>query len=986
MVAVKMIISGYMASQAEIQRFHAEALAAAHLDHPNIVPIYEVGEFEGQPFYSMKVMEGGSLSERLADMRERPREAAQLIVKVAQAVHHAHQRGILHRDLKPANVLLDRAGEPYVSDFGLSKRLEDGTHSGIVVGTPSYMAPEQAAGGERPTTAADVYSLGAVLYALLTARPPFQAENRLEVLNQLAEQAPIRPRLLNPLVDRDLETICLKCLEKSPNDRYPGVSSLAEDLKCYLAGEPIQARPTPLWVRMLKWVKRRPALAMLQLVIVAALVGTIIGCLWYQEHRAAVAERALNEWRRTDTLRKEVLALVHKGREAMSAGKWSDARIHLGSARGLLGSEPALLDLQAPVVESLEATERALQREVARQEAARKYQEFMALRADALFQGAMFTGGNLFADGKKIRRTVERALQLFPVAAETGSRPAFVLSCTADERQEVKEGCYELLLILAEAVSQEGPQGTKQSLKVLERAKGLGMESKAYHLQHARYLERLGDREGARRTRERAAHLQEGGALDHFLTAEEYHRQGNMTAAIDAFHRALLLKPDHFWARYLLSVCYLRLHPSRPDLARDNLTACLGQGRDTVWVHLLRGVAHARLDLFEPAEDDFQKVLAHKPNDDALYALFVNRGVLRGRQSKVVHAIADLNQAIALKPNSYQAYANLAKLFQQQNEITAAIEQMNRAIKAARLTRDGQVDSSALANLHRNRAMLHLDRKDSTAALEDLRQALQVHPRAEDHAECGRILHGLKRYREAVAEYEAALKVNPGHGEAHLGRAETLCKIGNWIDAGLSLDEYLKRHSRTAPANVLAGIYRVRGLTREKLGRSADAIADFTLALNCMEDSLTHAHRGWAYLVSRAPKLALPDFEKAILLDGKNGDAYNGRGAARMALAGKLKDVQEAIADAETALSRGPNNDPRTLWNAARIYAQAAATLDADRDYLRSKISGQYRKEVLRLLREALKEIPAAERTSFVRKSIQADSILSPFAGVLNSE
>jgi tetratricopeptide (TPR) repeat protein len=185
---------------------------------------------------------------------------------------------------------------------------------------------------------------------------------------------------------------------------------------------------------------------------------------------------------------------------------------------------------------------------------------------------------------------------------------------------------------------------------------------------------------------------------------------------------------------------------------------------------------------------------------------------------------------------------------------------------------------------------------------------------------------------------------------------------------------------------VLADVYRVRGLTREKLGRTADAVTDFTLALSHKEDSLTYAHRGWAYLASKAPRLALPDFEKAIQLDGKNGDAYNGRGAARVALAGKLKDVQEAIADAETALSRGPNNDPRTLWNAARIYAQAAARLDADRDYLRSRIGGQYRKEVLRLLRKALKETPAAERTSFVRKSIQADSILSPFAGVLNSE
>src|SRR5262249_29581192 len=162
-----------------------------------------------------------------------------------------------------------------------------------------------------------------------------------------------------------------------------------------------------------------------------------------------------------------------------------------------------------------------------------------------------------------------------------------------------------------------------------------------------------------------------------------------------------------------------------------------------------------------------------------------------------------------------------------------------------------------------------------------------------------------------------------------------------WTDAGLSLDQYLKLRPRTAPAIVLADVYRARGLTREKLGHAADAIADFTLALSHKEDSLTYAHRGWSYLANKAPGLALPDFEKAIQLDGKNGDAYNGRGAARMALAVKPSHVQEAIADAETALSRGLNHDPRLLWNAARIYAQAAARLEADRDYLRSKISGQ---------------------------------------------
>jgi tetratricopeptide (TPR) repeat protein len=987
MVAVKMIISGYMASQAEIQRFHAEALAAAHLDHPNIVPIYEVGEFEGQPFYSMKVMEGGSLSEHLSDMRERPKEAVGLMVKVAQAVHHAHQRGILHRDLKPGNVLLDRAGEPYVSDFGLSKRIEDITHSGVVVGTPGYMAPEQAGSQERPTTAADVYSLGAVLYALLTGRPPFQAESRLEILKQLAEQVPRSPRMLNPRVDRDLETICLKCLEKSPVDRYSSVGSLAEDLQRYLAGEPIQARPSSLWVRVLKWIRRRPALAMLQVVILITILGIIVGYLRYQEHRAAVAEQSLLAIQRTDSLRREVQELMDRGRQAMSAGHWSDARIHLGSARGLLGREPALVDLQAPVDRLLEKTERELQHEVVRQQAVRKHQKFMDLRGDALFRGALFTETNPPANPKKVRRTVQEALQLFGVAADSGAGPVFEPSLTADERIEVNEGCYELLLILADTTATDGTEGVKQALRILERAKGLGLQSRAYHAQRARYLERLGDQHGSRKTRKQADALQAGGALDHFLLGEEYHRQGNVHAAIGAFHNALRIQPNHFWARYLLSVCYLRLQPSRPDLASDGLTACLREGRNVDWVHLLRGIAYTQLDLFGAAEDDFQKVLDHKPNEDALYAVLVNRGVLRGRQRDFVRATADLMQAIALKPNSYQARINLAKVYQQRNEIPAALDQMDRAIETAtRPAEDARVDKPALANLYRNRAMLQLDRKDHQAALEDFSKAIQAYPRAEDYSECGRILRGLKRYQEALAAYDSALKANPACEDALLGRCETLCKLGNWTDACSSLDEFLKRCKQTATSSVLADVYRVRGLTEEKLGRHADAIADFTVSLSHKADSPTYAHRGWAYLVSKAPQLALLDFENAIQLDDKNGDAYNGRGAARIALAVKLNHVREAIADAETALSHGPASDPRLLWNAARIYAQAADRLDAEREFARSRISGEYRKQVLRLLREALKETPAAERASFVRKSIQADSILSPFAGVLNSK
>lgn len=321
-VAVKMLLAGAWARPEFKPRFRAEAEAAARLRHPGLVTIHEVGEFDGQPFLAMELVSGPSLAELVRPQPLAPRRAAPLVRLVADAIAHAHAAGVLHRDLKPSNVLLDAAGQPRVTDFGLAKQLDsatDLTRSGDLLGSPNYLAPEQVAGAPA-TAASDLYSLGAILYELLTARPPFAADSVAATLQQVVQAEPVPPSQLNSRVPRDLETICLKCLRKEPVRRYGSAADLAADLARFEAGQPILARPVSAGEKFVLWTRRQPVLAGVSFALAAALVLGFVG--------------VLTQWRRAEANRAEMARNLYAADVAAAAAALKEG--NLGRARELL--------------------------------------------------------------------------------------------------------------------------------------------------------------------------------------------------------------------------------------------------------------------------------------------------------------------------------------------------------------------------------------------------------------------------------------------------------------------------------------------------------------------------------------------------------------------------------------------------------------------------------------------------------------------------
>ncbi len=982
LVALKMIRGGAQARSDSFARFRVEAESVARLRHPNIIQIFDINEADGLPYVVLELLEGGSLQDRLAGDPQTGRNAAELLHAIALAVDFAHQSGIIHRDLKPSNILFSADGVPKITDFGLAKRVDgdDGqTLSGQVMGSPSYMAPEQARGDSRHVgPAADVHALGAILYEMLVGRVPYRGATVLETLRQVVDDDPVSPSRLVPKVPRDLETISLKCLQKDPARRYSSAGALAVDLKRYLDGESIEARPIAGWERAWKWSRRNPARAAAIFLSLVLTGGLIAGAL--AEKDARLARSLLIATTLSDAPRLEGAAA-----EARTASQITDARRRivefLPRLKGLdddsriqelaVRLETTLGELDARLAD-LQESQSALERASAERERLGRFRERLNL---ALFQTLSISEGDVGGDPVAARREAVEALAIY---GKSGPGDAWTIASipevlSSEEKNEVVEGCYELLLVLSKI------EPTPESgLRRLAQATTLRPQpTRAYLLRKADCLERSGDAKAAESAHHAAAECEVATPFDRYLAGQEFYRRGDPVAALGQFAAMLRDRPGHLGARCLSAICEFQL--GHTEAARAIFTACLNLERDSAWLYILRGVASglptrastpqdARAGA-EMAEADFRRaaeILDRKPNIELRYILLVNHAVLDYRRKNYDEAARSLIQAIALDGRKFPAYATLAAVRRAQGKTREALEQFSRAIERR----------PQMAALYRGRAEAVVADPEATPAdraqaLADLDRSIRLEGDkarvvARDQVDRAEILRREGRLVEALAASDAAIDRVPSYADAHRLRLDLLLRLKRHDEVLRSCDALIESHQATA------GIYEQRAIARESLRDLPGAVDDFTTALAMGGDpALLRRSRGWLYVVADAPTLALNDFEEVLRLDPSNADAKVGRGLARL----RLSQHREAVGDAEAALSLG---DPgwELLIKSARVYALAARVVAAEarRGGLDSvRLSQRYQDRAVALLMASIRNAREEHLSDEIRKIIQTD-------------
>ena len=1008
LVALKMIRGAYV-DEIQLVRFKIEAEAVATLRHPNILQIYDIGEYSGSPYVALELLEGGSLFDKLRTALLPPRQAAEWMVPLVMAMDTAHKAGIVHRDLKPANILFSSDGVPKITDFGLAKRLEEDegqTHTGQVMGTPSYMAPEQARGDTKLAgPAADTYSLGAILYEMLTGRPPFKGISAMDTVKQVIEVEPVSPSRIQYRVPRDLETICLKCLQKEPRKRYAAAKEMADDLNRYLVGEPIHARRTPMVERGIKWTKRHPAYALAS-VFAAAVTLTVLGTGgWYWNHQRV---RQLQSLKHDADLQTATNDDLFRAQELIAKNDLPRGKQVLDLRKGLLDREPkksreliALFDRTklklGEVDQALSAVSARQAEQQAKAEVQNRFRHFLDRRKEALFRDTDFTGVMLPAENLQLTRNA--ALEALGVFGRTDDGGNWTLcdlpaSLSNEQQTEVKDGCYELLLVLADATASQGPKHVELALRALESADRLRPgHSRTFFMRKAACLATKGDKAGADQQLAEAQKIRPETAFDFFLIGQQEYKSKRYADAIQSFAVALRKKPDHFWAKCLQAICFIQT--SEYEGAKGCLHGCLQADPDFAWLYLLRGFASGQVGAknlklaqtnprgeaelkkkadfaFGQAEEDFQHALDRlrsTPDDDLQYVLLVNRALIRFEAGHFDKAAADYLEAIRSHKDPFLAHSSLAQVYEKEGKTDLAIEQFTRAIAL----------KPRWAPLYRGRARVYQASSEKDAsrralALADLDNAIQYEKSdntvlAVDHTNRGLILYADERFDDALAESKLAVEIEPKFVEAHVLQVRCLLKLRHYDELFHSCDAALAKGKKSAV------LYEVRGQAHAARHEYPAAIEDYGEALELLPNHPgLLAERGWAYLVVESPKLALLDFDAAIKLNPDDGDAYNGRGTARALLG----DHVAAVADACEAVGRSGTR-ARVKYNAARIYAVAASVASNQvgaKGRQARQLAANYEDIAIRLIRQEFEREAPEKRATFWKETVQGDPAL----------